>query len=138
MTSEWAAELINKKKATVAAENADRDKELSDRKLLAAAGPQMWIELKDAMRGCIDELNHGMGENWLEILDSTETIFCVKVGVNQYPWSFSPELWRFHSGSKYRLIPIKGNGIIWSEEETKRQFTAAQIAQREIGKIFGK
>jgi hypothetical protein len=138
MTSDWAADLIKKKKAKLADENANRDKELSDRKLLAAAGPQMWSDLRQAMCDCIDALNHGMGDTFIEILQSNETAFSVKVDVNHYLWAFSPDLWLFHAGSKYRLIPIQGNGIVWNEEQTKRPFTKEQIAQREIGKIFGK
>jgi hypothetical protein len=121
MTSDWAKNLAARKKIELEQSNRQQEKDLSDRKFLAANSERMWLEVCEAVQKYVAELNSEMGREYITyegVLGGKSSFILRTSGFGTYSVSFALEMLLLSAqGSTFTLVILAGNGLAWKNSQ---------------------
>jgi hypothetical protein len=134
--SDWAKNLVERKKKELEERRIKQEKELKERNLVEARIEPMWKEVRDAAQKATEELNKGLGQQYIFFLRGEDgDRFNLKVEGTDNVVRIDRAAWTIFGarGKSYRLAVI-GETVVWKYHPM--DYTSEQIARDEVQQAF--
>lgn len=134
--SDWAKNLVERKKKELEDRRIKEEKEAREQQMLDERIWPMWEEVRQSAQKATEELNNGMGFQYISFLSSEDANrFNLKVENTDYVVRLD-RLARTIQGARgktYTLVVI-GNSVVWRYEPVN--YTSEQIARDQVQQAF--
>lgn len=134
--SDWAKNLVERKKKELEERGIKQEKELKERNLLESRLEPMWKEVRGAAQKATEELNNGLGQQYIFFLQGEDgDRFNLKVEGTDNVVRIDRPAWKIFGarGKTYRLAVI-GETVVWKYDPM--DYTSEQIARDEVQQAF--
>jgi hypothetical protein len=134
--SDWAKNLVERKKKELEERRIKQEKELKERNLVESRIEPMWREVRDAAQKATEELNKGLGQQYIFFLQGEDgDRFNLKVEGTDNVVRIDRPAWTIFGarGKTYRLAVI-GETVVWKYDPM--DYTSEQIARDEVQQAF--
>jgi hypothetical protein len=134
--SDWAKNLVERKKKELEERRIKQEKELKERTLVESRIEPMWKEVRDASQKATEELNKGLGQQYIFFLQGEDgDRFNLKVEGTDNVVRIDRPAWKIFGarGKTYRLAVI-GETVVWKYDPM--DYTSEQIARDEVQQAF--
>lgn len=138
MASDWAKDVVGRKKREIENERLKTEKDLSDRKMLDGHCEPMWSEVRQAVENAIAEVNTEMGEQIITyVAGKDRDRITMRVGISESDIRLDRPRWTVIGiiGIGYKLSIVEGNGVMW-KDSSGRHCTSEKLARDEVGRAI--